>query len=391
MRVSKLICVPICVASLASLLGACGAKDSSGGTTFVAPSLSGIVEAAVPSSLKTSTLAAFFKKPDLHLRSNANPIFSPFVADCSSVNGGTTTGCSTPAKYIGFLQAEVFTDIEGVAEPQFYRYWVNVVDAAMTETNTRLAGNADETCLTSTAATVNFTFNINATDVTVAQKLQCWENQTGPAGSAATQNFAFGKDEDNFYLVYRTNDNEETSGKGSRILLAKASADGNKAEIWFIGKSMQNDSGTLVNSVNAQRILANKATGEFTFNTVEDPDLADTMLFSSFFGNTDGTNAYFEARFGNSTLTDVTSMVPGTGWCSTTAALTTAGGDCSALDSDSMPTAFGLSAPMKNGAGTQWQADDTAEAAFITAITAIEAIDYEAQEVQEMAGAAAAN
>jgi hypothetical protein len=287
------------------------------------------------------------------------------------------------------LRSEVFQKVSGVSGSQYYRYWVDVLDNAMNETNTRLAGSSTApACVDQTPVTVNFSFNVNNQAVTVATKLQCWEQQTAPG--SATQNMAFGKDSENFYLVYRTDDNSLSNGSGERYVIAKASIDGNQADIWFVGASCQNVGTTPCSSRNdfkgnAQRVLANKTTGDFTFNSVEDESLAGAKIFGDFYGNTDGTNLYIEGAFGNGgTITDVTGMTASGAAtnCLKVSDLTSLGSDCSpTLGRSAMPSDFGLTAPMRNKHTTKWQADSNAKTAFLSALDTISSIDYTAQGV----------
>ena len=154
---------------------------------------------------------------------------------------------------------------------------------------------------------------------------------------------AFGKDADNFYLMYITSDATtlSTSGQGERIVIAKAGADSNTADIWFIGRSFQKtpDSATGTIKAVASRVIANKSTGSFTFSLVNEPS---GNSICSIFTRSNGTKTYVEARTAvpgsTNACTDVTGMVPGTAACydATTMATTT---DCSAVST--VPTDFG--------------------------------------------------
>lgn len=216
--------------------------------------------------------------------------------------------------------------------------------------------------------------------------MQCWENQ-GTTPNGGSQHFAFGQADDTYYLVYRTYDNCTDNGCGTRFLLAEASADGNEADIWVVGYSYQSS----VQSVNALRVLANKATGEFTFNAVHDPIENYGGGFQGFFGNTDGTNAYFEATVntgsGAQDLGDA-SLVPGSGGCYLVSDLSSAG-DCSGLDRSSLPSDFGLSVPMSFETGdnaptvTQWLVDSNAKDAFLDDMATIGALNFTTAGVTE--------
>jgi len=180
-------------------------------------------------------------------------------------------------------------------------------------------------------------------------------------------------------------------GNGERYLIAKASADGNQADIWFVGASCPNGGGCGARgdfAVNAQRVLANKATGTFTFNQAESESVAEGMLFGDFYANTDGTHLYLEAAYGaggDEGLTDVTGMTSagdGAANCVRTSDLAPVGStDCSTLGRSAMPSTFGLDAPMRNKHTTQWQADEQAKTAFLTALQVISDIDYSAEGV----------
>lgn len=232
-----------------------------------------------------------------------------------------------------------------------------------------------------TPTSVDFTFPINGNTVTVTSKLQCWETQT-VSGSTATQTFAFGKDDDYYYLVYRTFDSCTTSGCGKRFLLAKATVDGNKADIWMVGSSKQTANSTTDDSMNVQRILANKSTGAFTFNHVKDPLFNAGIGFASFYGNTDGTKVYMEGVGAvGSNYNAAVGFGYNNGWCASVSALTTSTpGTCGDVDRTVTPDGFGLSFPMviledaslsTNFSEVDWAADSNAKTAFLTALDAI--------------------
>lgn len=351
------------------------------GIDFGAPAIATIVDSATPSSIKstTTTFENFF---------NRFGFASAYAASstCSSANN-VSSGCATAANYLEFIRSEVFQKLTAgsVAATQYYRYWVDVLDAAMTSTNDRLKNNKGApACTSQTAVAVDFTFNVNGTSVTTSPKLQCWETQT--ATGAATQNMAFGKDSTSFYLVYRTNDNATTAGSGIRIVIAKASLDATTADIWFLGASYQTvvSSRAVERRGNIQRVLANKSTGAFTFNTAEEDDTAKGMLFGNFYANTDGSKIYMEAAYGaGSSLTDVTGMNRSTPYCASVSAITTAlsASQCADINASHMPTGFGSTAPFTNsstGSATLWQANTAAETAYETAIDNIVAMDYTA-------------
>jgi len=353
---------------LTGIFSSCGKKKQ--GSQFGAPNLGTIVDAAAPSNLKTTSLL-FNSELNLNREDRAS---------CSVLNNDSS-GCSTATSFMNFVRSEVFQKISGVAATMYYRYWVDVVDTAISQTNTRLAGIEDSAaCLGQTPATVNFTFPMQGTTVSVSTRLQCWEAQSG--SGAATQNMAFGKDENYYYLVYRTNDNATTSGSGVRIVIAKATLDGNSTDIWFLGASYQTYGGTTSRRVNAQRVLANKTTGAFTFNSIEEDDVAKNYLFGNFFVNSDATHLYVEASFGNGgTITDVTGMTRTNPYCASVSDLTTAvsASNCNSIDADSLPSNFGLTTPMTNsstGSATLWLSSTTEEASFLTAVDTIMSKSY---------------
>ena len=368
---------------LTSLVSGCS-KESGSGTTFGAPNIGAIVDAAIPSRLKGASASLRQRKVESWLG-----LTSAFAtsATCTSGASADSSGCATASNYIDFLRSEVFEKATGVSGTQYYRYWVDVLDTAMSQTNSRLAEDTTPpACLDQTPVSVNYSFNVNGQSVTVTQKLQCWEQQTAPG--ATSQNMAFGKDSEYFYLVYRTDDNALTNGSGERYVIAKATIDGNQAEIWFVGAGCQVVGGGSCSSrsdfkVNAQRVLANKSTGQFTFNSVEDDSLTG-YIFNDFYGNTDGTNLYLEAGFARGgTLFDVTGMTSagnGANNCILTSDLSSAG-TCTSLGRSSMPANFGLTAPMRNKHSSKWQADASAKSAYLTALQAIADIDYTAQGV----------
>jgi hypothetical protein len=362
----------------------CGNTTSSGGSGFGAPNIGAIVDSATPSNLKsTTTTASYFLERLLGINSAVAS-----SATCTAA-GNVSTGCGTAENYLEFLRSEVFQKVTGgsVAATLYYRYWVDVLDTAMTETDKRVKSNNSAACLSQSPVSVDFKFNVSGADVTVTSKLQCWETQTGTG--TTTQNMAFGKDSTHFYLVYRTNDNATTAGSGIRIVIAKAALDGTTADIWFLGASYQSPmgGGATERRGNVQRVLANKTTKAFTFNTVEEDDTAKGYLFGSFFANTDGTNLYLEAAYGaGGAINDVTGMTRAAPYCAALSAITTplAASTCTTINAANVPSGFGLTAPMTNsstGSATLWQASDTTEAAFEAAVDAIIAKDYTAAGV----------
>lgn len=364
-------------------LGCANSTNTATGSGFGAPSIGAIVDSATPSNLKSTTTTSYFLEKFLGINS---AIASS--ATCTAA-GSVSSGCGTAENFLEFLRSEVFQKVTGgsVAATLYYRYWVDVLDTAMTQTDTRVKSNSTSACLSQTPVSVDFTFNVSGADVTVTSKLQCWETQTGTG--ATTQNMAFGKDSSNFYLVYRTNDNATTAGSGIRIVLAKAALDGTTADIWFLGASYQTPmgGGATQRRGNLQRVMANKTTKAFTFNTVEEDDTAKGYLFGSFFANTDGTNLYMEAAYGGgSAITDVTGMTRAAPYCAALSAITTpiAASNCATINAANLPSGFGLTAPMTNsstGSATLWQANDTTEAAFEAAVDTIVAKDYTAAGV----------
>lgn len=352
------------------VLSACGGSKK--GVSFSAPKIGPIVEAAVPSGLKSG---AYYLDG----------------GECTSENPSV---CATSAGFLQFIKGYVFKkDTSGkTAAPTFYRYWVDVVDATLDSLNSRLKETEEDAkgaaCLKKEATQVSFKFPLAGKEIETVSKFYCWEEQNHPEGGV--QNFAFGKDATHTYLAFRTDDKAKTGGKGSRIVSAKVSNDGNIVEVWFIGSSWQNaaiGSSELATRVGFQRVVANKADGTFTFNSVEDPDLGG-YLFASYFANSDGKKIYMEARTSNGPTekVDVTGMVPGTGGCISATNLNEAASDCTALAKPA--SAFALTHSLHNREYTA--ADGTViptafnRDTFAAAVSTIQGLDYSALGVSKL-------
>lgn len=236
-----------------------------------------------------------------------------------------------------------------VAGPVFYRYWVDVLDTTMAQIDGRVAEteDTDDRCWNKEPVSVTHTFTIGAEEVSTTGKYNCWESQSMPnPADGGFQKMAFGKDETHVYLSYFTRDAAEFTGnQGERIIFAKASLDSTSAEIWFIGRSLQGGTaGTQISGV-ANRIIADKTTGAFSFG-LTDEAIGSTNC--AMYARSNGTALNFQARTplsGSSTeCQDVENMAWGTGACYDAATLAPAT-DCTGLDT--VPANYGTSAPFK--------------------------------------------
>jgi hypothetical protein len=364
------------------LSSSCGKENKDKvGYDFQAPKLAPIVDAAAPKALKSG------KGPTTLQLEDTSTV-------CTFQDG---SGCDTLQGFLTFAKSYVFqkSSDPAVAAPTYYRYWVDTVDLALSQTKERLKDNKIEegqtACYSGEAKTVPFVFPIAGQQVTVNAKLFCYEQQTTP-DAGTSQDFAFGKDADSFWLVYRTKDKGTTTGKGSRIVIAKAKANGKEADIWFLGGSYQQTPGAASAQyrVNAQRILANASNGSFVFNSVEDPALP--LVFASFFANSNGKKLYMEARTaGEGTSAgaphvDVAGMAPGTGACLEAGNIEVETTGCD--DVKKIPATFGVKTPFHSAAHTSSGGIAVPVALELeankAALEAIEKMDYASKGVGAM-------
>jgi hypothetical protein len=306
---------------------------------FGAPEVAPIVDGAVPSGLKGGT--------SLHSMQDFLQLMDT---------------ASTEESFKSYVTNYVFKkDTTGkVAGPVYYRYWIDVLDEGMAQVETRISERDDEdsACWNQDAVELTHTFTIGSEDVKFAGKYNCWESQSTPnSATGGFQKMAFGKDDDNFYLMYVTSDAKEftSGGQGERIVMARAAADSSSADIWFIGRSFQSGPNGSMISGTANHILANKTTGAFSFG-LTDEAIGSTNC--AMFARSNGSVVNFQARTpvaGSATeCQDVTGMAWGTGACYDSATLATATG-CE--DLKSAPSDFGTSAPFKESDVTAIEED----------------------------------
>lgn len=123
----KTIYTGLGLSTLAVMFVACGGGGgASNSNTFGAPNVSEIVDESVPTTLKSAS-ALLASNNEMGILSC--PTDGSFSAACGA----------TADAFIGFLRAGVFQEAtaENVAGPQYYRYWVDVVNDALEETNQR--------------------------------------------------------------------------------------------------------------------------------------------------------------------------------------------------------------------------------------------------------------
>jgi hypothetical protein len=330
---------PAALITAIGLMTSCGDDKKKKTFDFGAPKIAQIVDATAPTGLKGSS---------------ANLALAP---DCGSFNPNSpaTGGWQLMDNYLSYLTCATFRKNANVEGPAYFRYWVDVLDQAMTETNNRLAGAADSlpACVTADPVVKTFTFRVeksSGTDtVNMDMKLNCFENQVGGSGS---QVMAFGKDATHFYLMYLTKDADTlgTTGQGHRIVMAKADVAGNEADIWFIGNSYQGGQSVVpadkISTV-ANRVMANKTTGAFTYAIAES---VIGLTKQSNFIRSDGTNFYFKGQTSlpsNGGTTSVQDIVDGNGaneFCFGASDLSTKTlATCQTTNLDDVPTDFGMS------------------------------------------------
>ncbi len=328
-RIDSLNLVGICF-FLSILVSSCSAKSSSSsGFSFGAPEISPIVDSATPTGLKGSS-ASLTKSDFARLLDTAD----------------------TEASFKAFATSSVFSkNMTGsVAAPVFYRYWVDVLDESMAQIDQRLAGmeeNSEDACWNQDAVELTHTFTVGTEVVSVIGKYNCWENQGSPnADKGGFQKMAFGKDENFAYLMYITVDSTTfAASEGERIIFGKVDLDGNNAEIWFIGRSLQGMTNNQQIRGVANRIIANKTTGAFSF-ALSDEGIGSTNC--AMYANSDGSLINFQARTpeqGSSTqCKNVTGMEWGVGACYDATTLESATG-CESLAG--VTDDFGLSTTFK--------------------------------------------
>jgi hypothetical protein len=322
----------VVASAVAISLAACSKKDKKiDGYDYAAPTVAPIVESAAPKGLTGSAT--------LLLADNA------FEAILDTA--------ATEASFKTFMSTYMFKkDTTGkVAAPVYYRYWVDVLDDAMTQVKTRIAGTEDsaDRCWNKELVTFTHKFTVASQEVSAVGKYNCWELQSTPSSSAngGFQKMAFGKDETHFYLMYITSDATtlSTPSQGERIIIAKAALDSTSADIWFIGRSLQGSpSGSNIRGV-VNRIIANKTDGSFSFG-LSDEGIGSTNC--AIYARSNGQKVNIQARTprqGSSTeCQNVENMAWDTGGCYDAASLASTTG-CTELVA--VPSDFGLTVPFK--------------------------------------------
>ena len=310
-------------------------KEKKDGFNFGAPAVAPIVDGATPEGLKSS-LGLLSQDEYLKLLDSA----------------------STEESFKSYVTNYVFKkDTTGkVAGPVYYRYWVDMLDQAMTQTQERISGTEDSSdkCWKKAPVSISHTFTIGGQEVSAVGKYSCWENQSTPnAAAGGYQKMAFGKDESHYYFIFITSDSTEFSAE--RIVIAKAAADSSTAEIWFIGRSLQGGPGGSIISGTANRIVADKTTGAFAYG-LTDEAIGSTNC--AMFARSNGTILNFQARtplVGSSgECQDVTGMEWGTGACYDAKTLAPTTG-CSGLTS--VPANYGASSPFRESDVTALEED----------------------------------
>ncbi len=309
---------------------------------FGAPNVGAIVEASAPKGL-TGAGASL-----------------TLAADCSSFNPNQqiTGGWQLIDNYFSYIKCATFQKNPNVEGPAYYRYWVDVLDKAMAETNKRLNDAADSlpACVTATPTTLTLTFDVESASSTSSEtvsfpmKFSCYESQSTPT-PGSSQVMAFGKDETHFYLMYITKDAEQltSTGQGIRIVMAKADASGNEADIWMIGNSYQNGPSVIPTdkiSTMVNRVIANKTTGAFTYSIAES---VIGLTKQSSFIRSNGSYVYFSGQTalpGNDGL-KVTDVVDSTGqineFCYASNSLESQNiATCTGVGLNTVPSNFGL-------------------------------------------------
>jgi hypothetical protein len=316
------------VIGMAVMCSVACSKEDKKSFNFGAPAVAPIVDSATPAGLKGGT----------SLLSEAEYLSLLDTA-------------STEESFKSYITNYVFKKDETgkVAGPVFYRYWVDILDQSMAQTQTRIEGMEDEPerCWNQAPVSVTHTFTIGGQEVSTTGKYSCWENQGTPnSASGGFQKMAFGKDGSDYYFMTVTSDAAVFSAsQGERIVIAKASADSTTAEIWFIGRSLQGGPGGSQISGVANRIVADKTTGAFAYGLTDE---AVGSTNCAMYARSNGTVLNFQARtplMGSSTqCQDVTGMEWGVGACYDAKTLAPSTG-CESLVT--VPSNYGAATPFR--------------------------------------------
>jgi len=256
-------------------------KDSDASYNFGAPRVSDIVRATAPAGLTGG---------------------SSLAESCSTFNPSASANeAYLFSKYRDYLACATFQQSSKVEATSFYRYWVDVLDTSMGQTNARLSAKAESLpiCVSATPTSTSFKINVETSSAseaaTIDMKFNCFE--TLKSGTSS-QTMAFGKDSDYYYLMFITKDADSLTktGQGFRVMIAKVTTDSNQADIWFIGNSYQSSPvmprpdniSTVFN-----RVIANKSTGEFTYSKTE---TLTGMAIQSSFIRSNGTNLFVKGQ-----------------------------------------------------------------------------------------------
>jgi len=266
--------------------------------SFPVPSVSEVVDEAAPSGLKSG---AGLRGMDL-------------ATMLESV--------ATAAGMEEFVKTKVFQeDTTGtIPGAVYYRYFVDVLDRAMDQTETRISATeleeGETRCYTESPVEVSQSLVINGETINWSAKYNCWETQDIPtADRGGKQIMAFGKDDDHFYLNYLTRTSEEytNSGDGEILVFAKATTDSNEADVIYLGQAYGGPPGNVGMKPAFSRIIANKETGAFSFLLAFEPSGA---ALCTIFVRSNGEKIYIEARADSmGACVDVADMEPGSGKC----------------------------------------------------------------------------
>ncbi len=324
----------------------CEAKKDEGskasGARFGAPSLGAIVDSAAPGGLTSSSSLQSARMPAKSLAPQS------IVTDCSTYTGGTNH--HELDNFLSFMKCGVFQKNTTLAGPTYYRYWVDILDATLASIDARFAAAENPpACLKATAISKTFQFTLDHADATMSpetvslpMKFSCYED---------TDNYvmAFGKDDDYYYVANFTSQDSDAT----RVLvMARASKDGNTADLWFLGTSPQ--SGAAVpawangKTAVANRVIANKETGSFTYSIAEIPlGLAQQSNFI----RSDGSIFYFKAQASDGQSAQDVADGADTEFCrdAVSLAATTDATACSTAGLNVIPTGFGLTTVPRSG------------------------------------------
>lgn len=226
------------------------------------------------------------------------------------------------ASLFAFIKERIFTNcgngtIDQCSSSTWYRRWTEELDSRRAALDSRFEEAPD--CVSAESSLHNFTVGSE----TIPMYFSCWESHSVPSG-VNFQRMAFGRTNDEFHLMITTQFDDQSG----TAFLAKVDTSGEQAQVWAFGRG---DNGHTLT-----RTSAHRGTGEIShFFSISRPENSQNLC--SFFGRTDGNNAYFTAQ-DNSSSSCASTAITNSG-CRDADNIEVDGGDCTSLSS--APADFG--------------------------------------------------